>query len=47
MAELLKGKPIADKIKEDLKTQIASFKDAPKLIALQIGENQFESLDSE
>jgi len=37
--ELLKGKPIADKIKEDLKGQIASFKKKPKLLALQIGEN--------
>ena len=38
--ELLKGKPIADKIKEDLKGQIAFFKKKPKLLALQIGENQ-------
>ena len=38
--ELLKGKPIADKIKEDLKGQIVSFKKKPKLLALQIGENQ-------
>ncbi len=40
MAELLKGKPIADKIKENLKSQISKFTSAPKLVALQIGENQ-------
>ncbi len=40
MAELLKGKPLADKIKENLKSQISKFTSAPKLVALQIGENQ-------
>jgi methylenetetrahydrofolate dehydrogenase (NADP+)/methenyltetrahydrofolate cyclohydrolase len=43
MAELLKGKPIADKITEDLKKEIESLKAklglSPKLVALQIGEN--------
>jgi methylenetetrahydrofolate dehydrogenase (NADP+)/methenyltetrahydrofolate cyclohydrolase len=42
MAELLKGKPIADKIKEDLKKEIGSLKNkigSPRLVALQIGDN--------
>ncbi|MDD5005222.1 MAG: bifunctional 5,10-methylenetetrahydrofolate dehydrogenase/5,10-methenyltetrahydrofolate cyclohydrolase [Candidatus Omnitrophica bacterium] len=43
MAELLKGKPIADKIKEDLKKEIEGLKSktgsSPKLVAVQIGEN--------
>ncbi|NQU18861.1 bifunctional 5,10-methylenetetrahydrofolate dehydrogenase/5,10-methenyltetrahydrofolate cyclohydrolase [bacterium] len=43
MAELLKGKPIADKIKEDLKKEIEDLKSkfgkSPKLVAVQIGEN--------
>ena len=42
-AELLKGKPIADKIKEDLKKEIEDLKfkfgKSPKLVAVQIGEN--------
>ncbi|MFH1621653.1 MAG: bifunctional 5,10-methylenetetrahydrofolate dehydrogenase/5,10-methenyltetrahydrofolate cyclohydrolase [Candidatus Omnitrophota bacterium] len=42
-AELLKGKPIADKIKEELKNEIDSLKSktgaVPKLVAVQIGEN--------
>lgn len=42
-AQLLKGKPIADAIKEGLKKQIQSFQSAagskPRLVALQIGEN--------
>ncbi|MBL7132400.1 MAG: bifunctional 5,10-methylenetetrahydrofolate dehydrogenase/5,10-methenyltetrahydrofolate cyclohydrolase [Candidatus Omnitrophica bacterium] len=42
-AELLKGKPIADKIKEELTKEIESLKSktgaAPKLVAVQIGEN--------
>ena len=37
--ELLKGKPVADKIKESLKNDIATFKTKPKLVAFQIGEN--------
>jgi methylenetetrahydrofolate dehydrogenase (NADP+)/methenyltetrahydrofolate cyclohydrolase len=43
MAELLKGKPIADKIKEELKKEVESLKQStgssPRLVALQIGEN--------
>lgn len=42
-AELLKGKPIADKIKEELKSEIEALKSktgfAPKLVAVQVGEN--------
>ena len=42
-AELLKGKPIADKIKEELKAEVESLKSkigtVPKLVAVQIGEN--------
>ncbi|MDD5617514.1 MAG: bifunctional 5,10-methylenetetrahydrofolate dehydrogenase/5,10-methenyltetrahydrofolate cyclohydrolase [Candidatus Omnitrophica bacterium] len=43
MAELLKGKPIADKIKQDIRQETESLKKAkglsPRLVALQIGEN--------
>ncbi|MDD5291788.1 MAG: bifunctional 5,10-methylenetetrahydrofolate dehydrogenase/5,10-methenyltetrahydrofolate cyclohydrolase [Candidatus Omnitrophica bacterium] len=43
MAELLKGKPIADKIKEEIKNEVESLKKdtglSPRLMALQIGEN--------
>ncbi|MFC1645558.1 bifunctional 5,10-methylenetetrahydrofolate dehydrogenase/5,10-methenyltetrahydrofolate cyclohydrolase [Candidatus Omnitrophota bacterium] len=42
-AELLKGKPIADKIKEELKKEVESLKSKtgalPKLVAVQVGEN--------
>jgi len=38
-AQLLQGKVIAASIKEALKKEIATFKRAPKLVALQIGEN--------
>jgi len=42
-AELLKGKPIADKIKEGLKSEVEALKSktgaAPKLVAVQVGEN--------
>jgi len=42
-AELLKGKPIADKIKDDLTQEIEALKSktgaAPRLVAVQIGEN--------
>ncbi len=42
-AHLLEGRPIAEKIKEGLKRDIESLKSrhkrAPKLVALQIGEN--------
>lgn len=47
MAQILKGKPIADKIKEDLKSQISNFKERPKLAALQIGENQASEVYAE
>jgi len=43
MAELLKGKPIADKIKEEIRNEVESLKKetglSPRLVALQIGEN--------
>ena len=38
-ANLLQGKDIAGKIKEDLKKEIASFKQKPKLVSIQVGEN--------
>lgn len=42
-AALLEGKPIADKIKEELKKELESlkskYKKTPKLAAIQIGEN--------
>ena len=42
-AELLKGKPISDKIKDELIKEIESLKSktgaAPKLVAVQVGEN--------
>lgn len=39
MAELLKGKPIADRIKEGLKKEIAGFKSKLKLVNIHIGNN--------
>lgn len=39
MAVLLKGKPIADKIKEDLKEKLSSLKRPPLLASIQIGDN--------
>ena len=43
MAELLKGKSIADKIKEELRKEVESSKSktgfVPRLVAVQVGEN--------
>jgi methylenetetrahydrofolate dehydrogenase (NADP+)/methenyltetrahydrofolate cyclohydrolase len=42
-AELLKGKPIADKIKENLKAELEVLKQRgvePKLVALMVGDNE-------
>lgn len=39
MAKLLEGKPIGLKIREDLKVQIASLKQKPVLVSIQVGEN--------
>ncbi len=38
-AQLLEGKTIAAKIKEDLKKEIESLKQKPKLVSIQVGEN--------
>ena len=38
-AQLLEGKSIAGKIKEDLKKEIESLKPKPKLVSVQVGEN--------
>jgi len=38
-AQLLEGKVIAGSIKEALKKEIASFKEKPKLVSIQVGEN--------
>jgi len=43
-AELLKGKDIAVKIKENLKSEIESFKQKPKLASIQVGENAASSV---
>jgi len=40
MANLLKGKDLADKIKNNLIDEISKFKTKPKLAAVEIGENQ-------
>ena len=39
MARLLEGKPVADKIKEELKRQIESLKKKPVLASIQAGDN--------
>lgn len=39
MAELLKGKPIADKIKEELKKEIENLGKRPVLSSILVGEN--------
>ncbi len=39
MAKLLEGKPIAEKIKEEIKQQIQSLKNKPVLASVQIGDN--------
>jgi len=38
-AQLLEGKTIAGKIKEELKKEIAGFGQKPKLVSIQVGEN--------
>ena len=38
-AELLQGKTIAEKIKEDLRRQIESLRSKPRLVSIQVGEN--------
>ena len=39
MARLLEGKPIAEKIKEEIKSQVQSLKKKPVLASIQVGEN--------
>ncbi len=39
MAKLLEGKPIAEKIKEEIKQQVAALKNKPVLASVMIGEN--------
>ena len=39
MAKLLEGKPIAEKIKEGIRLEVASLKISPVLASIQIGEN--------
>lgn len=39
MARLLEGKPLAEKIKEEIKSAITSLKNKPILASIQVGEN--------
>lgn len=39
MAKLLEGKPIAQKIKEEIKQQVAALKSKPVLASIMVGEN--------
>lgn len=39
MAKLLEGKVIAEKIKEEIKQQVATLKLRPVLASIQVGEN--------
>lgn len=39
MAKLLEGKPIAEKIKENIKQEVQSFTRAPVLASVQVGDN--------
>ncbi len=39
MAKLLEGKPLADKIKEDIKQQVNALKNKPVLASIQVGDN--------
>lgn len=39
MARLLEGKPIVDKIKEQLSQEVASLKDKPVLASIMVGDN--------
>jgi len=39
LAKLLEGKPIAEKIKEELKAEVAGMKKKPVLVSIMVGEN--------
>ncbi|MDD5692400.1 MAG: bifunctional 5,10-methylenetetrahydrofolate dehydrogenase/5,10-methenyltetrahydrofolate cyclohydrolase [Candidatus Omnitrophica bacterium] len=39
MAKLLEGKPLAEKIKEDIRGQVSSLKNKPVLASIMVGEN--------
>ena len=39
MARLLEGKPLAEKIKEEIKQQVSSLKKKPVLTSIQVGDN--------
>ncbi len=39
MAKLLEGKPLAEKIKEEIKQQVSSLKKKPVLASVQVGDN--------
>lgn len=39
MAKLLEGKPLAEKIKEDIRKQVSSLKNKPVLASIMAGEN--------
>ena len=39
MAKLLEGKPVAERIREEIKSQVAGLKNKPVLASVQVGEN--------
>ncbi len=39
MAKLLEGKPLAEKIKEEIKAQVSALKKKPVLASIQVGDN--------
>ncbi|MFH0912784.1 MAG: bifunctional 5,10-methylenetetrahydrofolate dehydrogenase/5,10-methenyltetrahydrofolate cyclohydrolase [Candidatus Omnitrophota bacterium] len=39
MAKLLEGKPLAEKIKEEIRQQVSSLKKKPALASIQVGDN--------
>ena len=39
MAKLLEGKPLSEKIKEEIKQQVSSLKKKPVLASIQVGDN--------
>ena len=39
MAKLLEGKPLAEKIKEEIKSEVSSLKKKPVLASIQVGDN--------
>lgn len=39
MTKLLEGKPLAEKIKEEIKAQVSSLKKKPVLASIQVGDN--------